>query len=97
MLTFDADRATMRWTSAAASGGTATVHDVVRGSLAALPVGTGAETCVAPSIGAASTQDPATPPPGSGTWYLVRGKNACGAGTYGHASGGAERVTAACP
>jgi hypothetical protein len=34
------------------------------------------------------------PDPSTGTayYYLIRGKNLCGAGTYGSATGGAERV-----
>ena len=38
------------------------------------------------------------PPEGDGNYYLIRGRNACGAGTYGFATGGAERVPGApCP
>jgi hypothetical protein len=37
----------------------------------------------------------ADPPPGVGYWWLVRGYNVCGSGTWGASSAG-ERVIAAC-
>lgn len=36
------------------------------------------------------------PAPARGYWYLYRGRNACGLGTYGFASGGTERISTAC-
>jgi hypothetical protein len=56
-------------------------------------------TCLANDVSTVSygdTQpDPAT---GSGYYYLVRGTNACGTGSYGFDSAGGERLpTAACP
>jgi hypothetical protein len=42
-------------------------------------------------------EDQAAVPAGSGFWYLVRGRNACGTGTYGLESTGRERIVAACP
>jgi hypothetical protein len=88
----------MVWTSQAGTAGTATVYDVVRGSLSQFPVGTGgSETCVAPGSTTASATDVTTPVAGAGYYYLVRGRNVCGTGTYGYRSGGAERVSSACP
>jgi len=52
--------------------------------------GTDAETTV-PWVA-----DLATPTPGHGFWYLYRGRNACGAGSYGFATGGAERLSTIC-
>ncbi|HKQ60540.1 MAG TPA: LamG-like jellyroll fold domain-containing protein [Candidatus Polarisedimenticolaceae bacterium] len=40
--------------------------------------------------------DLATPAPGHGFWYIFRGRNSCGTGTYGFASTGAERLCTAC-
>ncbi len=91
------DRTTLVWNSAAAAG-PGTVHDVVRGLTSELPVGSGAsEICLASGIPEATTMDTATPVTGRSFWYLVRGHNACARGTYGFASNGTERVTAACP
>jgi hypothetical protein len=41
--------------------------------------------------------DSTTPSPGSGFWYMARGESACGNGTFGFRSNGAERVTTTCP
>jgi len=38
-----------------------------------------------------------TAPPSSGFYYLVRGVNVCGVGSYGADSAGAERTSPACP
>jgi hypothetical protein len=92
------DEITLAWNPSAPSAGAGTVHDVVRGLVGELPVGAGAaEICMAPGILMASTTDGAEPFPGSAHWYLVRGRNTCGAGGYGAASDGSERLTAACP
>jgi len=99
-LSLGADRATITWDSASAAG-PGTVHDVVRGSTSLLPVGSGAETCLASGIAAATTSDPASPSAASCYWYLARGRNACGVGTYGFqgvsGSPGAERTSTTCP
>jgi hypothetical protein len=96
-LRFAEDGVTLEWDSAAPSAGSATAHDVVAGRISDLPVGSGAETCLESSITAASTVVPELPPTGHGSWYLVRGRNACGIGSYGSDSNGTERVSAACP
>ncbi len=90
------DRQTITWNSAVPTAGPGTVHDVLRGGLDLLPVGSGAtESCVVPVGPGATTTD--TSMPEQGYWYLVRGRNACGSGTYGFMSSGAERLAAACP
>jgi len=89
---------TLSWCSAANSAGTGTVYDVVRGAFDEFPVGSGpSEVCLASGIPSPNSSDSAYPLPHKGFWYLVRGKNACGTGTYGFRSDGVERVTAACP
>jgi len=40
--------------------------------------------------------DLAIPDPGQGFWYLYRGRNSCGVGSYGFATGGTERISAVC-
>jgi hypothetical protein len=92
-----ADKVTLRWNSAAPGAGTATVHEVLRGALSQLPVGSGAsEVCLASAGVGTTTTDPEGPSQGQGFWYLVRGSNACGVGTYGAATSG-TRVSSACP
>ena len=97
-LAFAADKTTLSWNSAASAAGPSTVHDVVRGALDQLPVGSGSsEVCIASGVAAATTADATVPAMGGGLWYLARGRNACGAGSYGRQSGGTERTSAACP
>jgi hypothetical protein len=40
--------------------------------------------------------DLAVPAPGHGFWYLYRGRNTCGVGSYGFGTSGTERVSSAC-
>jgi hypothetical protein len=79
-----------------------TLYQVVRGSLAALPVGSvpASEICLAE--GAATEAAEATVPASrSGFWYLVRAKHPGGTSTYGFARQdglpAAERASEACP
>jgi len=87
----------LSWGSLSAEAGAGTVYDVVRTDLDALPLGAGGETCVEPGSTDTSATDPTLPGSGSGFAYAVRGRNACGSGTYGFETGGSERITAACP
>jgi hypothetical protein len=77
----------------------ATQYDVVRGALNALPVGPGGgdELCF-DNLSTPSLFDPTMPAPGDpGFWYLIRGVNACTAGSYGTQRNGTPRVTTTCP
>ena len=91
----------LSWCSATLSGGTSSVHQVLRGEVVNLPVGGGiGESCL--QIGSPSTTltDATVPPATQSFWYLVRGKNACGTGTYGFSRShetSTERITPACP
>lgn len=97
-LTFASDRITLRWSSATYSAGLGSTHDLIRGSLAALPVTNDSPaSCLATQQAAASAVDGIVPPAGSGSWYLVRGRNSCGIGSYGTTSSGAARLSQACP
>jgi hypothetical protein len=90
------DKETLVWNSVAAVAGPRTKYDLPRGSLDQIAGGV-AEVCVAPGILQATTTDPALPASGEGFWYLVRGRNTCGPGTYGFSSDGTERTTPICP
>jgi N-acetylneuraminic acid mutarotase len=93
-----ADDVTLSWTSAAAQAGSSTVYDLARGEVGQLPLGTGAaETCVAPGTSSTSAVDVTTPAIKKAAWYLARGTNACGDGSYGTASNGTPRTLAICP
>jgi hypothetical protein len=77
------------------------VFDVASGGLVALRSAgnVGAATCGQDDLAAAAWND-ARPAPalGDGYYYLVRRQNICGAGSYGQATGGAQRIpAAACP
>jgi PKD repeat protein len=93
-----ADKTTYSWAAATF----ATWYDVVRGSLAALPVGPGAgdEFCF-DDLGGTTLSDLTVPDPDTGFWYLSRGENTCGNGTYGtqgvSGAPGPPRVTTTCP
>jgi subtilisin-like proprotein convertase family protein len=92
------DRTTLTWSPLAG----AAVYDVARGEAQELPVGPGAgettEICYQPSIAGTSATDGSDPAPGVARYYLVRGRVGNCPGTWGYATGGAERiVTASCP
>ncbi len=79
---------------------TGTTYDVLRGRVAALPVGPGGgdETCIAQNIVATQTTDATTPALGTSNWYLIRERVAgCGIGTWGKDTAGTERTTTSCP
>src|SRR5262249_5623766 len=76
----------------------APAYDLLRGVLSQLPVGHGpSETCLAPGTTATSVPDATLPALGTGLWYAVRGRNACGAGSYGVQSNGSPEISATCP
>jgi hypothetical protein len=99
-LRFGANHETMSWSSAAGAG-PGTTHDVVRGFESTLPVGAGSVTCLQSGLAEATTSDSQVPATGQTFWYLVRGKNTCGTGTYGseasHGVPTVPRTTTACP
>jgi hypothetical protein len=99
-LAENAGGVTVTWDAALAPGES---FDLVRGSLAGLPVGAapGLETCLLDDGQTASLLDTDPVPSGSGSWYLVRKQTDCGNGSYGYQGinglAGAERITATCP
>lgn len=97
-LVLGPDRQTLSWDSAAPTAGIGTVHEVLRGRIPEFPVGAGAgEACLASSLQESSIEDTEVPSPGSGFWYLVRARDNCGVGGYGHASDGSARLSDTCP
>jgi hypothetical protein len=93
-LTVGGDKTTYSWSAAS----TATRYDVVRGATSGLPVGPGGgtEICFG-NLSGTAVVDPAIPVAGGGFWYLSRGTNACGSGTFGQQSDGSPRATTTCP
>jgi spore coat protein A len=98
---FGADATTLTWDPIPGAP-TGTVYDAARGLVGELPVGAGAsETCLQGGMLAPPASDGTLPAARGAFWYLLRGRHACGAGTYGwrvvNGVPGAERITAACP
>ena len=93
-VTAAADKATFSWSTATY----AAQYDVLRGSTSAFPVGPGGgdESCF-DNLAAPSVSDTSIPAPSAGFWYLARGENACGIGTFGTRSNGSGRTTTTCP
>jgi len=90
----EADKVSFVWDAQPSSP----AYDAVRGALGAFPVGPGGsdEVCF-DGLGAAGLVDASIPATGTGFWYLSRGQNACGAGTFGQQSNGTPRLTTTCP
>jgi hypothetical protein len=97
-VAFAADNTTMSWDSLSVQAGPAVGYDAMRGLISQLPAGGGAaETCLASGTAATSVADLSTPALGTGYYYLVRGGNPCGKGTYGTRSNGTPRTPVVCP
>ncbi len=87
----------LEWDSEAQRSGSGTMYDVMRGSLAELPVGAGvSETCLE-DLSVDTASEDAEPVTGLGFFYIIRGSNNCGVGSYGRQSSGPDRTSAACP
>ena len=75
-------------------------YDVVSGQFSQFAtLGTTGATCLANDVLVTTTADGRPNPTlGNGYFYLVRGQNACGSGTYGRTKSGLSRLPAAgCP
>lgn len=83
----------------AAGGGAGTVHDAVVDLLTHLPVGPGGGDAETSSCGEAGTFSTIALDPGidQAFWLVLRGRNACGPGSYGPPLNAPPRVTASCP
>jgi len=74
------------WDSQAGSAGSSTVYDLVSGWLSELRADgafTGSYCLKHDQLASPFTDTHPAPPTGDGYYYLVRGDNACGTGTYG--------------
>jgi len=73
-------------------------YDAMRGLTPFLPVGPGGgdEAC-ASGLGGTAFVDLSAPPVATAYWYLARGKNACGVGTWGTQSNGTPHLSTTCP
>ncbi len=72
-------------------------HDIARGLISRLRAGGDTSGDCLPAAGATSLDDADSPGLGAAFWYLVRDRNACGAGPWGARSDGAARTVTACP
>jgi hypothetical protein len=84
------------WTSL----GTGVVYDVIGGSLSELRLdGSVADaSCLVEDLSTTTWPDPQPDPSaGQGVYYLLRGGNVCGDGSYGTGDSGERTPTAACP
>ena len=98
---FAADGRTLTW-DAIPGAPAGMLYDVARGLARELPVGAGAsETCLWHGLSGLSMADGGAPAAGQAFWYIVRGRSACGTGTYGYAASNGvptqERITGTCP
>ena len=83
----------LNWASQAGATG----YDVAGDDLFA--AGTASASCLENDVAGATWDDPRPDPTaGAGYFYMIRGENVCGAGSYGDDSAGSERTpTSACP
>jgi hypothetical protein len=93
---------TFQWSGLAAAAGPGTVHDVLAGALAELHdpapyLGAACALSGLPGVDAEVVDG--TPAPGTGWWYLIRGRNACGDGEVGpgHGREALDQVSCAAP
>jgi serine protease AprX len=96
---FDADKATLTWTSLAFEAGTGTLYDVIKGDLADLHA-TGdvsAAWCVGSASTASSYADAVDPDPDTGVYYVIQARNACAESGFGSSFDGTPRLHASCP
>lgn len=96
-VAFDATGEVLSWASLDDAAGPSTLYDALRGGVGALPLEPSSPaTCLGTALPTPSLVDQEVPPPGVAWWYLVRGRNACGVGSYGAATSGATRMNGAC-
>jgi hypothetical protein len=88
----------LSWPSLGGQAGPGTVYDVATGDLSSLPTaGTAGSSALACGLSATTAIDAAIPQAGAAIYYMVRGRNACAAGTWGESSQHVERLSPACP
>jgi N-acetylneuraminic acid mutarotase len=87
--------ATFAWDSQASVAGPGTLYSVRSGALTSSGMPFGATTCLASGPDTSYADPRPDPASGTGTWYLVQGRNACGLGTWG--SEGRDNSIPPCP
>ena len=85
------------WDDMKPAWGTSSVYDVVRGKMTQLRAAKNFSqaTCLGNNRGTNSVIDSTTVPVGDSFYYLTRGQNSCGTGTYGTAL--SDSTAVACP
>jgi hypothetical protein len=76
----------LKWTSLTPYVGTGVVYDLVRGNIADLLVDRNYSRAGCASFGLTANpfvEPLEDPPPGEGWYYLIRGRDTCGSGTFG--------------
>ena len=101
LVGIDLEKDKIGWCSQSYDSGYDVLYTLVRGLLSQLPVGSGsAESCLASALADVRFTDLDDPPANDGYWYLLRGANGCGTGSYGSSSDGDERsgpILESCP
>ncbi len=87
----------LAWDSQGALAGPETSYDLVSGALGSGGVNFVPGVCLQSAGGNAYSDPRPAPALGTGIWYLARGQNSCGIGTYGSGSAGGDRTPPACP
>jgi hypothetical protein len=87
LLVLTKNLSNLSWDSEAILAGSGTLYDLVSGSLRIPPsaVSFSPATCLQSSTVATFSDVRPAPAIGTGFWYLVRGRNSCGTGSYGSA------------
>ena len=92
-LGFGSDKTTLTWTSLSLEAGNGTLYDVIKGNLDELRA-TGdvsAASCLGSASTATSVSDALEPIEGTGVYYAIQARNACGLSGFGAASDGTAR------
>ncbi|HKY31273.1 MAG TPA: M1 family aminopeptidase [Candidatus Polarisedimenticolia bacterium] len=94
---FDGGGALLVWPEE--GSGQAVTYEVIRGTLSALRAsgGIAGAACLASGLTGLEMTDTEEPAGGDGYHYLVRARNACGAGPLGADSSGVPRAPVSCP
>jgi hypothetical protein len=88
----------LSWNTQGSAAGPETVFDLVSGQFGPVTgINLGAGSCLAPGLGGSANDLRADPASGIAYWYLVRGRNSCGNGSYGTNTLGQERNPPPCP
>jgi len=85
LAVLDGNPTTVTWTSQSVLAGPETTYDLVGGALTS-PAGSmnfSAASCLQPSGPNSFSDTRAAPAADTAYWYLARGRNSCGVGTYG--------------